>query len=105
MSKSVYLIFQTIGSENERFRVLFDEILEAALEIKYLKNIYNAQNVAFLIDSAMSSRYTMADNVLSERFTNASNIFKFEVMLGFVLENVISNTNTFLVQYDEQFAW
>lgn len=97
--------FQTIGTENERFRVLYDEILEAALEIKYLKNVYNAQNIAFLIDSAMSSHYTRADDILKERFTNASNIFKFEVMLGFILETVIQNTNTFLVQYDEQFAW
>ncbi len=94
-----------MGTEAERFRVLYDEILETALEIKYLKNIYNAQNIAFLIDSAMSSRYTMADDIIKERFTNASNIFKFEIMLGFILDTVIQNSHTFLVQYDEQFAW
>jgi len=99
------LILKTVGTENQRFTTLYDEILEVALELNFLKNVYKVQNVGFLIDSAMSSHYMGPDNLFNERLVNASEIFKFQLMLGYVLETVIESPFTFLVQYDEQFAW
>jgi len=84
---------------------LYNDILEAALELNFLKNTYNVQKVGFLIDSAISSKYTLPNDLRSEKLRNASDIFNFQLELVGILQMVLNVSNTYLIQYDEENAW
>ena len=91
--------------ETYRYHEVYNDILETALELKALKNIYNVQKVAFLIDSAIGSEFNMQDNLLTEKLQNATNIFKFQLQLAGIFQMILNIPDTYLIQYDESAAW
>jgi len=79
--------------------------LEIAQELNALKNIYLVDKVGYLIDSAISSKYTIPNDLRSEHLKNASDIFKFQLKLVGIFQTILNVPNSFLIQYDEESAW
>ena len=82
---------QKLNTEDERYREVWDNLLEIILEINYLKNLYNVTKVGFLYDTAMSSRHNALENPNTGNLVNFIFILfwnlkkheKINVLLGF----------------------
>ncbi len=98
-------MFQTLNTENERYREVYDNILETALEITQLKNNYNVTKIAWLLDTALSSRHTQAELRNTGNLENGQNIFHFEILLLQALVLIINSQFNYFVQYNEETAW
>ena len=93
------------GTEDERFREVYDSILEIGLELQFLKNLYNITKVGFLFDSALSSRHDNPEKGNTDNLENGHNIFHFEVYVLMALAFIIHAPANYLVQYNEDSAW
>ncbi len=94
-----------MGSESERYKDVWDNILEIGLEINYLKNVYNISKIGFLIDSALSKRHNMLEKASTENLENGTNIFNFQVLIAMSVALIVNGQYNFIVQYDEDAAW
>ena len=99
------ILFQTLNTENERYRDVYDDVLEIALEITQLKNNYNITKIAWLFDSALSSVYAQKEIKNTDKLENGHNIFHFEILLLQALVLIINSQMNYFIQYDEQSAW
>jgi hypothetical protein len=81
------------GSEANRYREVWDDILEAALEINLLKNIYNVTQLGFLIDTSISRHHNVSEKVTTENIENGKNIFSFEILIALVVAYIINSQN------------
>ncbi len=54
---------QTFKSERQRYKEVYDNLLEIILEIDALTKIYNVTKLGFLFDTAMSSRHGVSENL------------------------------------------
>ena len=75
------------------------------LEINQLKNIYNAEKIGWVIDSAISNRHNIVQDPTSSQLENGTSIYLFQVKLAMILNFMVHGNNNFLVQYDEESAW
>ena len=101
----VNLCFQKTGTDFDRYRDVWDRVLEMGLEIFQLRNIYNAEKIGWVIDSAISSRHNIAEDQDSSQLDNGTSIYLFQVKLAMILNFIVHGSNNFLVQYDEESAW
>jgi hypothetical protein len=97
--------FQTLNTEDERYRDVYNDVLEIALEITQLKNIYNVTKIAWLFDSALSSVHNAKEIHNTGNLENGHNIFHFEILLLQALVLIINSQMNYFVQYNEQSAW
>ena len=64
--------FQTYGDERERYKEVYDNLLEIILEINLLTKIYNVTKLGFLYDTALSSRHSMNEDATTGNLVKCS---------------------------------
>lgn len=95
---------QTFRNETARYKEVYDYILETALEIKALKNIYNVTKVGFIIDATVS-KYDAKNGTIGGVTGNlAQGIIGFQYLIAVILMTILGSNN-YLVQFDEESAW
>lgn len=97
--------FQTDGSENERYKEVYDNLLEIILEINLLTKIYNVTKLGFLYDTAMSSRHGVNENPSTGNLENGHNTFHVYFLLMQAILLAVNGQKNFIVQYNEESAW
>jgi hypothetical protein len=99
------LFFQSLSVEDAAYREVYDRVLEIATEITNLKNTFNVTKIAWLFDSALSSRHLAKENTNTEKLENGHNIFHFTITLLQILVLMINSQKNYLIQYNEKSAW
>jgi hypothetical protein len=66
------LNFQTYDSEQERYKEVYNHLLEIILEINLLTKIYNVTKLGFLYDTALSSRHSISKDPNTENLVTSS---------------------------------
>jgi hypothetical protein len=97
--------FQTDGTENERYKEVYDNLLEIILEINLLTKIYNVTKLGFLYDTAMSSRHGINENPATGNLENGHNTFHVYFMLMQAILLAVNGQKNYIVQYNEESAW
>jgi hypothetical protein len=72
------LKFQTYGSEQERYKEVYDHLLEIILEINLLTKIYNVTKLGFLYDTALSSRHSISEDPTTENLVTSLNFNNYQ---------------------------
>ena len=96
---------QSLRIEDERYRDVYDRVLKIASEITNLKNANNVTKIAWLFDSALSSRHLAKEKIDTNNFENGHNIFHFTITLLQLLVLMVNGQKNFLIQYNENSAW
>ena len=79
------------------------------MEARRLKNLYNVNGTAFLLDSTVSEYHDPTENPGLEREDWAENIYGFQRHLiqamAFMMSNDDVHNPFFLTQFNERMAW
>jgi len=75
------------------------------LEINQLKNNYNITKIAWLVDTAMSSRHIQTEVKNTGNLENGLNTYRFELLLLQALVLIVNSQKNFFIQFDEESAW
>jgi len=97
--------FQTYGDERERYKEVYDNLLEIILEINLLTKIYNVTKLGFLYDTALSSRHSMNEDATTGNLENGHNIFHVYFLILQAIMLAVNGQKNFVVQYNEESAW
>jgi hypothetical protein len=68
------MILQTFKSERERYKEVYENLLDIILEIDALTKIYNVTKMGFLFDTAMSSRHGVKENLATGNLVKMFNL-------------------------------
>ena len=98
----------SFGTENNRFRDIYTDVLRVVLDIKAIMNLHNLTKVGYLIDSSISKWNDPAFNPdignTGFRSHTSDYIFYFEYILAHVLLFAVDGA-AYFVQFDENSAW
>ena len=79
------------------------------MELRRLKNIYNINGTAFLLDATLSKYHDFSANTGLDPEDRSQNIFKLQEHLTQAMAFMMSNDDVynpfFLVEFNEERAW
>ena len=94
---------------NEQYKDVYDRFYRAGMEARRLKNLYNTNGTAFLVDNTLSEYHEPTETPGLEREDMASNIFLLQQRLVQMMAFMTGNDDVFnpffFVGFNEEYAW
>jgi hypothetical protein len=103
-------VLQVDDTINEVYRELYRDIYVAGMEARRMKNIYNVNGTAILIDSSLAKYHNSSLNSDLDDGDSFEEIFTIQIYLAAImamlLESKDSNHNPiFITQFNQDRAW